>query len=90
MVQVVLLSRKEIEAGGIEVIPTVAAGDATPIISMYRVMDATTGAADGQMAANWMGSARPATNFDVAAIGIRIGTPGAATDAVETPADTRG
>ena len=69
-----------------------------PIVSMYREMvpDTSTGAAadammpaDGQMAASWMSSAGPkSTNFDPLAIGIRHGTPGAATDATTTPADT--
>ena len=69
-----------------------------PIVSMYRGMvpDTSTGAAadammpaDGQMAASWMSSAGPkSANFDPTALGIRHGTPGAATDATVTPADT--
>ena len=68
------------------------------IISMYRDMVPSTAAgalatdmmvADGQMANSWMSSAGPkSTNFDPLAIGIRHGTPGAATDATDTPADT--
>ena len=71
---------------------------AVPIVSMYRGMvpDTSTGAAadammpaDGQMAASWMSSEGPkSANFDPTALGIRHGTPGAATDATETPADT--
>ena len=71
---------------------------AVPIVSMYRGMvpDTSTGAAvdammpdDGQMAASWMSSAGPkSANFDPTALGIRHGTPGAATDATDTPADT--
>jgi hypothetical protein len=65
---------------------------------MYRGMvpDTSTGAAvgammpdDGQMAASWISSAGPkSANFDPTALGIRHGTPGAATDATDTPADT--
>ena len=71
---------------------------AMPIVSMYRGMvpDTSAGAAadammpaDGQMAANWMSSAGPkSANFDPTALGIRHGTPGATTDAIDTPADT--
>ena len=71
---------------------------AVPIVSMYREMvpDTSTGAAvgammpdDGQMAASWISSAGPkSANFDPTALGIRHGTPGAATDATSTPADT--
>ena len=61
----------------------------TPIVSMYRVMDATGTVQDGQMAANWASSQGPkSVNFDLKAAGIRHGTPGAATDATVTPADT--
>ena len=61
----------------------------TPIVSMYRVMDSTGMVADGQMASSWMSSLGPkSANFDPTAAGIRHGTPGAATDAVVTPADT--
>ena len=72
--------------------------DAVPIVSMYRGMVPSTAAgalatdmmpADGQMAASWMSSQGPkSANFDPLAIGIRHGTPGAATDATDTPADT--
>ena len=65
--------------------------DAVPIVSMYRVMedDDTIDATMGQMAASWMSSMGPKTaNFDPLAIGVRHGTPGAATDATVTPADT--
>ena len=72
--------------------------DAVPIVSMYRGMvpsiavGAAVGAmmpADGQMAASWMTSAGPkSANFKPLAIGVRHGTPGAATDATDTPADT--
>ena len=53
-----------------------------PIISMYRVTDATTGtlAVDGRAAASWAASGDAATglgiNFDVTKVGRRIGTPG--------------
>ena len=69
-----------------------------PIVSMYRGMvpDTSTGAAadammpaGGQMAASWMSSEGPkSANFDPTALGIRHGTPGAATDSTVTPADT--
>ena len=68
------------------------------IVSMYRAMvpSIAVGAAvgammveDGQTAANWTTSAGPkSANFDPLAIGVRHGTPGAATDATTTPADT--
>ena len=62
-----------------------------PIISMYRVMEAdgTIDPLTGQMAASWMQSPGPrSANFNPQALGIRHGTPGAATDVTETPADT--
>ena len=62
-----------------------------PIVSMYRVMaaDGTIDAMMGQMSASWMSSMGPkSANFDPLAIGIRHGTPGAATDDVVTPAET--
>ena len=72
--------------------------DAVPIVSMYRAMvpSIAVGAAvgammveDGQTAANWTTSAGPkSANFKPLAIGVRHGTPGAATDATSTPADT--
>ena len=55
--------------------------------SMYRVIDAIGVIANGQLKASWVASARPGVNFDLNAVGIRIGTPGAAADATETPAD---
>ena len=73
---------------------TIARTPITPITSMYRTMvpDTTPGAAagammveDGQMAASWMSSEGPKNaNFEPLAIGIRHGTPGAATDATDT------
>ena len=82
----------------VEIIPTIGTGDVTPIVSMYRVMepDTSTDAAigamkpvDGQMAASWMSSQQPrSANFRPHAIGLRHGTPGAPTDATDTPADT--
>ena len=72
-------------------------GVVVPIVSMYRSMvpSIAVGAAvgammveDGQTAASWMSSAGPkSANFDPLAIGVRHGTPGAATDATSTPAD---
>ena len=88
---------------GTDAIDTAAArGDFVPvvdIVSMYRAMvpDTSVGAAvgamkpaeDGQVSASWMTSAGPkSANFNPLAIGIRHGTPGAATDATDTPADT--
>ena len=70
---------------------TIARTAVTKIVSMYRVMEAddTIDATMGQMAAKWASSEGPkSTNFKPVAIGIRHGTPGAATDATETPADT--
>ena len=78
--------------------------DAVPIVSMYRVIEegvavlaadkivvafAAEYATDGQVAAGWASSEGPkSANFAPLAIGIRHGTPGAATDATTTPADT--
>ena len=78
--------------------------DAVPIVSMYRVIEEGVGilaadeivvafeaeyATDGQVAAGWASSEGPkSANFDPLAIGVRHGTPGAATDATTTPADT--
>ena len=77
---------------------TIARTPITPIVSMYRVMmpDTSPAAAagammveDGQEEASWMSSEGPKNaNFDPTAIGIRHGTPGAATDVTDTPADT--
>ena len=61
--------------------------DTVEVISMYRVMGADGVVQAGQMASSWMLSMRPSVNFDPSAVGIRIGTPGAAADATETPAD---
>ncbi len=58
---------------------TVAPGPVTPIVSMRRVMDATTSAyADGTMASSWTASTPPGANFKLGIQGIRVGTPGAA------------
>ena len=78
--------------------------DAVPIVSMYRAIEegvailaadeivvafASEFALDGQVAAGWASSEGPkSANFDPLAIGVRHGTPGAATDATTTPADT--
>ena len=85
-------SAKDTAAARGEFVPVV------DIVSMYRAMVPSTavGAAvgammveDGQTAANWTTSAGPkSANFDPLAIGVRHGTPGAATDATTTPADT--
>ena len=48
-----------------------------PIISMYRMMDATGKVADGTLAASWIQSTPPNLNFDRNQSGNRIGTPGA-------------
>ena len=71
--------------------PTVRRGTAlvtVPIISMYRLMNAVGGVEKGQIASSWIASNPPSVNFDPAAIGIRVGTPGAAADAIEIPTDT--
>ena len=71
--------------------PTSARGafvDTTELVSMYRVKDAVGNkVADGQKAASWKASVRLSANFDLTAVGIRHGTPGAAAEVVETPAD---
>ena len=75
---------------------TIARTPITPIVSMYRVMDddlmiedQIPGFKDGQMEKNWGSSHGPkSANFRPVAIGVRHGTPGAATDATDTPADT--
>ena len=73
----------EATGGRAEFVPVV------DIVSMYRAMDAAGAVEDGQMAASWTTSAGPkSANFDPRAIGVRHGTPGAATDATTTPADT--
>ena len=48
------------------------------LISMQRVVDAAGAPADGTMASSWVASEAPALNFNPNAVGIRIGTPGAA------------
>ena len=88
----------ESEAG-----PGRVAVSTTPIVSMYRLIEEALVAAEagdllvigpgigvpnGQMASSWASSEGPkSANFDPTASGIRHGTPGAATDATETPAD---
>ena len=47
-----------------------------PIISMYRMMDATGKVADGTLAASWMQSSPPNLNFDRNQSGNRVGSPG--------------
>ena len=48
------------------------------VISMYRVADATSGTyEDGTQESSWRQSEPPSANFNLLAIGIRIGTPGA-------------
>ena len=84
-------SAKDTAAARGEFVPVV------DIVSMYRAMvpSIAVGAAvgammveDGQTAANWTTSAGPkSANFNPLAIGVRHGTPGAATDATSTPAD---
>ena len=69
---------------------TVAPSTIIPVVSMYRVMaaDGTIDDMMGQMAASWMRSEGPkSANFHPLALGLRHGTPGAATDATRTPAD---
>ena len=62
---------------------------ALPIVSMYRRIEATGGVKPGQRATSWLSSAgSKSANFDPTALGIRHGTPGAATNATDTPADT--
>ena len=58
----------------IAVVPTQA------VISMYRVMtkDASGMMPMGNTPAAWMQSTPPAVNFNTAAIGVRVGSPGAA------------
>ena len=61
---------------------------AVEIVSMYRGMDADDMLMDGQMAGSWMSSPGPkSANFAETAIGIRHGTPGAATSDAVTAAD---
>ena len=73
----------EAAADIVAVVPTQA------IISMYRVADADGMPMNGQMASSWMASTPPGVNFDVAKVGVRIGSPGAArlVTAAEATAD---
>ena len=58
------------------------------VISMYRVADATSGKyADGTQESSWRQSERPSVNFNLLAIGVRIGTPGA--DRIITPSEAK-
>ena len=70
---------------------TVAARAVVPrqdIISMYRVADATSGKyADGTKESSWRQSEPPSTNFNLLAMGVRIGTPGA--DRIITPSEAK-
>ena len=61
------------------VLDLAAVAPTQPLISMYRMMDATGNkAADGTMASSWMASSPPAVNFKLDAVGVRIASPGAA------------
>ena len=60
------------------VLDLAAVAPTQPLISMYRMMDATGKAADGTMASSWMASSPPAVNFKLDAVGVRIASPGAA------------
>ena len=58
------------------------------VISMYRVADATSGTyADGTQESSWRQSERPSINFNLLAVGVRIGTPGA--DRIITPSEAK-
>ena len=63
---------------GEEALQLAAVVPTQPLISMYRMMDATGKAADGTMASSWMASSPPAVNFKLDAVGVRIASPGAA------------
>ena len=72
------------------VLDLAAVAPTQPLISMYRMMDATGKAADGTMASSWMASSPPAVNFKLDAVGVRIASPGAApivTTAAQAAAD---
>ena len=57
------------------------------LISMYRLMDATTGTPkDGTMAGSWMASAPPSVNFRLGLEGQYDATPGASKVTLATPA----
>ena len=59
------------------------------LVSMQRVMDAAGAPADGTLASSWVQSTDAGINFDLNAVGVRIGTPGAPSDAgAHTPAPT--
>ena len=61
------------------VLELAAVAPTQPLISMYRMMDATGNqAADGTMASSWMASSPPAVNFKLDVVGVRIASPGAA------------
>ena len=76
---------------GEEALQLAAVVPTQPLISMYRMMDATGNqAADGTMASSWMASSPPAVNFKLDAVGVRIASPGAApivTTAAQAAAD---
>ena len=63
---------------GEEALQLAAVVPTQPLISMYRMMDATGKAADGTMASSWMASSPPTVNFKLDAVGVRIASPGAA------------
>ena len=55
---------------------------------MYRVADATSGKyEDGTKESSWRQSERPSINFNLLAVGVRIGTPGA--DRIITPSEAK-
>ena len=55
---------------------------------MYRVADATSGTyADGTKESSWRQSEPPSVNFNLLAVGVRIGTPGA--DRIITPSEAK-
>ena len=70
---------------------TVAARAGVPrldVISMYRVADATSGKyTDGTKESSWRQSEPPSVNFNLLAVGVRIGTPGA--DRIITPSEAK-
>ena len=58
------------------------------VISMYRVADATSGKyTDGTKESSWRQSEPPSVNFNLLALGVRIGTPGA--DRIITPSEAK-
>ena len=54
------------------------------LISMQRKMNADGTVADGTMSSGWAASAPPGFNFDLSAVGVRVGTPGASPTTVPT------